>query len=256
MSALVGYQALWTRRSRALHDRDSDQKNQREHRRKRSNAHTTPPPCAAEIEKALIDLCREFVNLPKLLADRVPALVARHPEVRGIRLAGSRATGHARPDSDWDFLVEARDFGAVAAALPELVAPLEPLAAQWDRLSEEQCWMLILRGPVKVDLIFPEEPHIHERPWVPSAENLAAIDAHLWDWLLWLRSKPDELVATELEKLFVHLLRPLGVERVPSSVADAVELYRPARDTAAERFGCVVSPALEAEVARALRAES
>jgi predicted nucleotidyltransferase len=189
-------------------------------------------------------------------ADRLIALVARHPGVRSIELAGSRATGQARPDSDWDFLVETRDFDAVAAALPDLLAPLEPLAEQWDRLSDEQCWMLILRGPVKVDLIFPEEPHVHEPPWVPSAENLDAIDAHLWDWLLWLRSKPDELVAAELEKLSVHLLRPLGVERVPSSVPDTVELYRPARDAAAERFGCVVSRALEGEVARALLAES
>ena len=180
--------------------------------------------------------------------------------MRRIELVGSRATGQARADSDWDFRVEARDFGAVAAALPELLAPLEPLAEQWDRLSDEQCWMLILRGPVKVDLIFPEEPHVHEPPWAPSAENLDAIDAHLWDWLLWLRGKEsggkDELVAAELEKLFVHLLRPLGVERVPSSVADAVELYLPARDAAAARLGCTVSRELEAEVARALRAES
>jgi predicted nucleotidyltransferase len=191
-----------------------------------------------------------------LLADRVIALVARHLEVRRIRIAGSRATGQARPDSDWDFVVEARDFDAVAAALPELLAPLEPLAEQWDRLSDEQCWMLILRGPVKVDLIFPEEPHVHEPPWVPSAENLDAIDAHLWDWLLWLQPKEAsgkrELVAAELEKLFVHLLQPLGVDRVPSSVADAVELYRPARDALAARLGCVISPALETEVAPAL----
>lgn len=180
--------------------------------------------------------------------------------MRSIELAGSRATGRARPDSDWDFLVETRDFDAVAAALPELLAPLEPLAEQWDRLSDEQCWMLILRGPVKVDLIFPEEPHVHEPPWVPSADNLDAVDAHLWDWLLWLGSKErsgkDELVAAELEKLSGHLLRPLGVERVPSSVGEAVELYRPARDAAAARLGCAVSPELEAEVARALRGES
>ena len=173
---------------------------------------------------------------------------------------GSRATGRAGPDSDWDFRVATRDFATVAAALPSLLAPLEPLAQQWDRLSDEQCWMLILRGPVKVDLIFPEEPHVHEPPWVPSAENLGAIDAHLWDWLLWLRGKErsgkEELVAAELEKLFVHLLRPLGVERVPSSVADAVELYRPARDAAAARLGGAVPSALETEVARALRAET
>ena len=116
--------------------------------------------------------------------------------------------------------------------------------------------MLILRGPIKVDLIFPEEPHVHEPPWAPSAENLQAIDAHLWDWLLWLRSKErsgkDELVAAELEKLFVYLLRPLSVERAPSSVAEAIELYRPARDAVAASLGCVISPVLEAEVAPAL----
>jgi hypothetical protein len=175
--------------------------------------------------------------------------------VRSIELVGSRATGQARPGSDWDFRVRARDFDSVAAALPELLAPLEPLAAQWDRLSDEQCWMMILRGPVKVDLIFPEEPHVHEPPWVPSAENLAAIDTHLWDWLLWLRGKEAagkrELVVAELEKLFVHLLRPLGVHRVPTSVADAVGLYRPARDALG-----TVSRELEAEVARALLAAS
>ena len=175
--------------------------------------------------------------------------------MRSIRLVGSRAEGRARPGSDWDFRVEARDFDAVAAALPELLAPLEPLASQWDRLSDEQCWMAILPGPVKVDLIFAGEPHVHEPPWVPSAENLGALDAHLWDWLLWLRSKEasgkDEIVAAELEKLFVHLLRPLGVDRVPRSVADAVELYRPARDALG-----TVPRELEAEVVRALRAAS
>ena len=59
-------------------------------------------------------------------------------------------------------------------------------------------------------------------------------------------------MAAELEKLFVHLLRPIGVDRVPSSVAEAVELYRPARDALAARLGCVISPALEIEVAAAL----
>jgi hypothetical protein len=116
--------------------------------------------------------------------------------------------------------------------------------------------MVILRGPTKVDLIFPEEPHVHERPWAPDRGNLDALDAHFWDWMLWLRSKEAagrrEVVARELHKLFVHLLQPLGVDRVPSSVTEAVELYRPARDAAAERLVCVVPPALEAEVAPAL----
>jgi predicted nucleotidyltransferase len=51
-----------------------------------------------------------------LLADRVIALVVRHPG-GGIELAGSRAMGQARPDSDWDLLVETRDFGLTPGIL-------------------------------------------------------------------------------------------------------------------------------------------
>jgi hypothetical protein len=156
--------------------------------------------------------------------------------------------------------VETDDFARAADALPNLLAPLEPLVQQWDRLSDEQCWMLILRGPTKVDLIFPEEPHEHEPPWEPIADNLEALDAHFWDWMLWLRGKEvsgkQELVAKELQKLFDHLLRPLSVERVPSSIAEAIALYRDARDQIEHGFGCVVSRRLEVAVAPALTSAS
>jgi hypothetical protein len=165
------------------------------------------------------------------IAERVIDALRSH--VRSVDLVGSRADGRATELSDWDFRVESDDFDALAPALPELVAPLEPLARQWDRLSSEQCFMLILRGPAKVDLIFPEEPHENEPPWQPSAENLADIDAHFWDWTLWLKPKEmavkDELVAGELKKLHEHLLEPLGAPRAPSSVAEAVEFYRALR---------------------------
>jgi hypothetical protein len=187
------------------------------------------------------------------LAERIIGAVAPHPGVRSIQVVGSRATGLARDDSDWDFRVEADDFASVAAALPELCAPLEPLAQQWDRLSDEQCWMLILRGPEKVDLIFPEEPHTHEPPWVPRADNLAALDAHFWDWMLWLRGKEAsgkrDVVTNEQQKLFDHLLNPLGAEHVPSSITEAVAVYRTARNRIEKRLGCVISRELEAEVA-------
>jgi predicted nucleotidyltransferase len=167
------------------------------------------------------------------LADRVIGAVSPHPAVRSVRLAGSRADGRATDLSDWDFLVEAEDFDAVVAALPGLVAPLDPLVEQWDRLSNEWCYMLLLRGPVKVDLIFPNEPHEQEPPWQPSRDNLAEIDAHFWDWTLWLRSKEagakTEQVESELVKLFDHLLGPLGAVHLPSSVAEAVESYRALR---------------------------
>jgi predicted nucleotidyltransferase len=190
------------------------------------------------------------------LAERIVAAVAAHPAVRDMRLAGSRAEGRATERSDWDFRVETSDFAAVADALPRLLAPLEPLAQQWDRLSAEYCWMLMLRGPVKVDLIFVHEPHTDEPPWRPRRDNLAGIDAHFWDWMLWLRGKEvagkADLVATHLQKVFDHLLAPLGAERPPSSIREALVLYSDARTRAERRFGQRVSRDLEAEVARVL----
>ena len=183
------------------------------------------------------------------LADRVIACVEPHPAIRRIRLVGSRADGSATEFSDWDFRVETTDFAAAAEALPQLLTPLQPFAQQWDRLSHEWCWMLIVRGPTKVDLIFPDEPHTNEPPWQPDHANLEAIEAHFWDWLLWLRGKEargkTEIIATELDKLFDHLLRPLGIERRPASIPDAIALYRAARDRAETRFDVVVDRQLE-----------
>jgi len=181
------------------------------------------------------------------VAERVIQTI--QPHVRSIALVGSRAEGRATDLSDWDFRVETDDFEALAPTLPELVVPLNPLARQWDRLSREQCFMLILHGPVKVDLIFPDEAHTDEPPWRPSRDNLAAIDAHFWDWILWLRSKEAERVVVELEKLSEHLLRPLGADHPPSSIAEAVESYRAARSRAQRELGVSVPRDLETEVA-------
>ena len=184
------------------------------------------------------------------LAEQIVARVSAHPAIRSIHLVGSRAEGLATEFSDWDFRVRAGDFASAANALPELLAPLEPLAQQWDRLSPEWCWMLIVRGPTKVDLIFAGVQHRKEPPWEPNAENLGAIEAHFWDWMLWLRGKDargkSELIESELEKLFDHLLRPLGVARRPSSIAEAIALYRTTRDRAERRFGAAVQRDLEA----------
>jgi hypothetical protein len=191
------------------------------------------------------------------LDERVVVAVADHPKVSGFELVGSRAEGRATELSDWDFRVDTDEFAAVAAALPGLVAPLEPLAAQWDRLSAYWCYMLIVAGPAKVDLIFANEPHTDEPPWRPSRDNLAELDAHFWDWMLWLNAKEAagklDRVAVELEKLTVHLLEPLGVERVPSSVADAVARYRTARARAERELGVTVARRLEQAVVPALR---
>ena len=188
--------------------------------------------------------------------EAVVAAVSPHPAVEGIELVGSRAEGQETRWSDWDFGVQARDFPAIAEALPGLLAPLEAVVEQWDRLSEHQCWMLILRGPVKVDLIFAEEPHEKEPPWEPGPDTLGGIDDHFWDWMLWLRSKEaggkDDVVAAELEKLSGHLLAPLGVEVPPASIAEGVTAYRKARDRAEQRFGVRVSRELESAVAPVL----
>jgi hypothetical protein len=186
------------------------------------------------------------------LAASVRAALLPHRHIRAVELVGSRATGSSTPLSDWDFEVETDDFGAVARALPALVSALEPLAQQWDRISEYPCYMLMLIGPVKVDLIFPGEPYESLPPWTVSAETLDGIDQHFWDWILWLASKrekgKDDLIRRELEKMSEHLLRPLGVDAAPGSIEAALEGYRRARDEREREFGREVSRRREREV--------
>jgi hypothetical protein len=69
--------------------------------------------------------------------------------IEQVALTGSRASGQARPESDWDFTISTAAFADVHDAMPQLVAPLRPVVAQWDRLSHSWCYMLILDGPTK-----------------------------------------------------------------------------------------------------------
>ena len=188
------------------------------------------------------------------IESRVRGALERSPHVRSLRLVGSRSRGAQSPLSDWDFLVETDDFDALAPRLPELVAPLEPLGQLWDPLSEEASYyMLILRGPVKVDLAF-ERPPVLQPAWVATAETLPRIDAHFWDWTLWLASKrekgDDGLVRAMLSHMSGYLLSALGVEEVPGSLERAVELYLDARERAERRLGVHVPRELGEEVAR------
>jgi hypothetical protein len=191
------------------------------------------------------------------LERRVRAAVGAHPAVRSMELVGSRAHGRETALSDWDFLVATDDFEAVRDALPDLVAPLEPVVAQWDRLSEEASYyMLLLPGGVKVDLVF-DVPPVLEPPWEVRAGTLAGVDAHFWDWILWLGGKQlggaDELVRFSLDRLmYEHLLQPLGVERPPATIAEAVERYRIARDDRERDLGVSVPRAAEEAVVRRL----
>jgi hypothetical protein len=190
------------------------------------------------------------------LAASVASVLLPHPNVRAVELVGSRATGSPTSLSDWDFEVETDAFDAVARALPELVTPLDPLAQQWDRISDYPCYMLMLSGPVKVDLIFPGEPYESLPPWTVTPGTLDGIDQHFWDWILWLASKrekgKDELVRLELEKMSAHLLRPLGVEAVPDSIDAALEGYRTGRDEREREFGVEISRRREREVLPAI----
>jgi predicted nucleotidyltransferase len=190
------------------------------------------------------------------LEQRVLGLLRNHPAVRSVELVGSRAEGRANERSDWDFRVVTDAFERLAPELPALLAPLAPIAQQWDRLSDHPCWMLMLPGPVKIDLIFAEETQELGPPWTPTADNLPDIDAHFWDWILWLGSKEAsgkrELLQRELQKLFDYLLEQLGADRPPASIAGAIAAYREARDGAEARFGVKVPRTLEAEVVPAL----
>jgi predicted nucleotidyltransferase len=190
------------------------------------------------------------------LERRVIQILGAHPQVRSVRLVGSRARGTATAYSDWDFQVDAQDFPAMAADLPETVAPLEPLARLWDPLSRHHVYALVLPGPVKVDLLF-DVPHEFEPPWRPAADTLPAIDAHFWDWLLWLVGKRHRgerrLVADELAKMHHHLLGPLGVGAIPTTLEGAVRAYFAARDRAEHQFGVRVPRGLQDEIQRVLR---
>jgi len=189
-------------------------------------------------------------------ATRPRAVLACDAGIHRVDLTGSRARGTATALSDWDFLVTAADFGAVRDALPSLTAPLRPVVAQWDRLSRHWCYMMILAGPAKVDLIF-DQPHPIEPPWLVTAATLAAIDDHFWDWALWLASKHlagrNDVVTAELGKLHAHLLAPLGVAAIPDSLDEAVAGYEAARDGWEKRRRRRVSRTAETAVLPSLR---
>lgn len=148
------------------------------------------------------------------------------------------------------------DFDGLAQELPALVEPLDPLVRQWDRLSDSACYMLLLTGPTKVDLIFDGVAHTPASEWVVSEDTLPRIDDHFWDWTLWLVSKADAgktpLVAGELRKMHEHLLCPLGVSDPPTSLGEAVEGYVRARADWELRVSVRVDRRVEQQVRKML----
>jgi hypothetical protein len=190
------------------------------------------------------------------VSTRVTTVLASHPEVLRVELVGSRARGEATALSDWDFHILTHNAAELARELPAIVAPLEPLAALWDRLTERATYMLMLPGAIKVDLFPGDERRALEPPWEPTRSNLAAIDAHFWDWTLWLGGKvlagKTALVAEELRKMQRHLLGPLGVTSPPATVEEAVAAYELTRDRLERQWEISVPRRLGDEVTAAL----
>jgi predicted nucleotidyltransferase len=194
-------------------------------------------------------------NAPMDIRERVEEAIGGHPAVRRIQLVGSRARGDATVFSDWDFQVVTNNFLLLANDLSSLVQPLLPVATQWDRLSDEKCYMLVLRGPAKVDLLF-QVANEHDPPWIVTGETLGAVDHHFWDWTLWLLAKEvagkDSLVRSELAKLSLHLLEPMGVSACPGDIDRAVDAYVRAREMKERRYHARIPRTLEREVRIAL----
>ena len=187
----------------------------------------------------------------------VASLLAPHPAVERVWLTGSRAGGEPHALSDWDWAVIANDFGAVARDLPRLLEPLEPVSALWDPYSDIECYMLILRGATKVDVLFPDVRREWDGPWRPSAKTLPQIDAHFWDWILWTEQKRsggnDEVVEKSLSDMHRLLLEPMGVLRAPETVPRALDAYLEARTRLEEIYGVKVARELQREAEPVVR---
>jgi len=186
------------------------------------------------------------------IAERVVGVLSHHAAVKSVTLVGSRVRGSSTRLSDWDFKVDTENFEDLASDLPDLVTDLDPLASMWDPITDgESCYMLILDGPTKVDLIF-DHPHTNEPPWTVNADTLRAIDDHFWDWTLWLCAKQaaqkTELVTDELDKMFGYLLGPMGSTQIPADLSEAIADYRRLRAEREAQFGAVVPRRLDKAV--------
>ena len=193
------------------------------------------------------------------LDELIQTTLTRHPLVDAVKLTGSRANESALSLSDWDFEVETSDFESLKEDLPELTASLATLAQFWDPYSERANYILLLRGPVKVDLIFSDQPWQQAGPWQVNADTLPAIDRHFWDWTLWLAAKQqrgdEDLVSAELAKMHRMLLGPLGVEQSPATIRDAITCYLDKREEREGEFGLRLPRELGLQVVRRLRGE-
>src|SRR5579875_3849405 len=92
--------------------------------------------------------------------------LAQVPGVVAVTLGGSRATGAARPDSDWDFGLYYR--GAIEPAdISALGWPGQVFApGEWGRIVNGGAWLTI--DGVRVDLIYRDLDEVLH--WTAEAE--------------------------------------------------------------------------------------
>jgi hypothetical protein len=189
----------------------------------------------------------------------IRTIILADSRVESVELVGSRASGTATVLSDWDYRIRSVDPDEIVRQLPSLVTQLNPLAQLWDPLTGSAVYMVILDGAVKVDLLL-------DTPigWASKSASrlppptLREVDAHFWDWNLWLGSKrlrgQNELVSAELTKMWRHLLRPIGATRTPATQEEAVSMYLGLRHIREQQLGEPVPRELGNAVVSRLRA--
>src|SRR5215217_5980069 len=185
------------------------------------------------------------------------SLVAKHPAVDGVELAGSRSRGTHEELSDWDFAVTTSDFAAVARDLPALLAPLHPLGQQWEPRGHFPVYQLLLPGPTKIEYLFLDHSQQAMPAPTPGPATLEAINTHFWDWIWWIATKASiartELAEVHLRQLFGYLLRPIGLLEPPADIQAAIERFVDRRDQLERDYDITVSRALEEEVRAGIR---
>jgi hypothetical protein len=168
-----------------------------------------------------------------------------------VRLDGSSATGSRTALSDWDFDLQlAPDL--TVNAIADAIHDIDALAVFWDPLSHRANLIVLLDGPIKIDLIAADRPNpVPIERWEVTTESLPRLDAHFWDWTLWLGAKQlrgqTELVRDEMQKMYGALLRPLGAARA-HDIRSAIASYPSARDYRAEELHVVIDKTLQHQV--------